>query len=179
MRVIQGDNVVGASTTYDLLLKSPYPLYEGDLLTLKVPEQAARDLASTFQFCKGSTEQSYLKESLMTNLIGINFLEIRIELKEGLTEIPIDAEFGVQIAMLENPESTKPSHPFHLLIKDSRENLVTTITEKPELLKDFVMHATVPAGLIFGLVNNDPKQALEPTLIQLRVDTRHVLPLHS
>ena len=122
-------------------------------------------MASTFEHCKGSTEQTYLKESLQTNLIGINFLMIRVELNDGLTSIPIGAEFGVQIAMLENPESTKPSEPFHVSITDKDDNLVVKITDKPDLLTDFVMHATEAAGLIFGLIDNDPKQALEPTLI--------------
>lgn len=179
VRVVQGDNVVGRLTTYDLLLQSPYPLYEGDLLTLKVPEMAAKDLASSFESCKGSTEQAYLAESLNTALISINSLMIRVQMVSGISEIPIGAEFGVQIAMLQNPESTRPSDPFHVLITDDQENLVVKLTEDEELLTDFVMHATVPNELIFGLVNNDPKQALEPTLIQLRLDTQHVLPLHS
>lgn len=95
VRVIQGDNIVGRLTTYDLLIKSQYPLYTGDLLTLMVPEQATKDLASTFEYCKGSTEQAYLTESLHTVLIGINNLMIRVQMHEGIDEIPIDAEFGV------------------------------------------------------------------------------------
>ena len=37
----------------------------------------------------------------------------------------------------------------------------------------------MPAPLVFGIVDNEGKHALEPTLIQLRVDTRHALPPHS
>ena len=53
-----------------------------------------------------------------------------------------------------------------MIIKDIEENEIVKITDDTELLQNnFVMHATTPAELIFGLVDNDPKQALEPTLI--------------
>ena len=61
--------------------------------------------------------------------MGINSLMIRVELEDGLFEIPIGAEFGVQIAMLHNPESTRPSDPFHVQITDRNEKLVVAITE--------------------------------------------------
>jgi len=41
LRVKQGGFIVGESTTYDILIKSAYPIYSGDLLTLEVPAQAA------------------------------------------------------------------------------------------------------------------------------------------
>ena len=62
VRLIQSETEVGKSTVYDVLVKSPYPLYSGDLLTLTTPEQIGATLASTFQGCKGSAEQLYLKE---------------------------------------------------------------------------------------------------------------------
>jgi len=104
---------------------------------------------------------------------------VRLELRDGIDSIPVGEEFGVQLSMLENPESTKPSTPFHVSITDERKYLVTTITEDQSLLKTFVMQATQPAQLIFGQVTNTPKQALEPTLIQMRLITRHTLPLQS
>ena len=55
------------------------------------------------------------------------------------------------------------------------------IVEDDQVLTDqnFIMEASVPAPLVFGIVDNEGKHALEPTLIQLRVDTRHALPPHS
>ena len=45
VRVLQSETEVGKETIYDILLKSPYPLYQGDLLNLDVPDQAAANLA--------------------------------------------------------------------------------------------------------------------------------------
>lgn len=56
MRVLQQNTVVGASTVYDFLIKSPYPQYSGDILTLTVPEQAATTLSQSFKECMGSAE---------------------------------------------------------------------------------------------------------------------------
>lgn len=145
VEVLQENLVVGALSKYDILMKSPYPLYNGDLLKLKVPEQAAVPLWRSFEQCKGSEKQTYLKESLNSSLLGLNFLTIRVELIEGVSEIPIGETFGVQISMLMNPESTKPSDPFSFTITDDRENLVVSITEDAAKLEAFVMHATKPA----------------------------------
>ena len=79
--------------------------------------------------------------------------------------MPIGAELGFKLKFLENPRSTRPSEPFHVIIKDFRESLIVEITEEPALLESFVMQATTPAELIYGMIDNDPKQALEPTLI--------------
>ena len=100
-------------------------------------------------------------------------------LRSGLSEIPAGAEFGIQIAMLHNPESTKPSEPFNVLITDERENLVTKLTDDADLLASFVMQATEPSDLVFGQVSNEPRQAKEPTFIQMQLVTKHVLPLNA
>lgn len=93
--------------------------------------------------------------------------------------MPIGAEIGFQLKFLENPGSTRPSEPFHVIVKDSWESLIVEITEEPALLDSFVMQATTPAELIYGMIDNDPKQALEPTLIQMQLITKHALPKHS
>ena len=54
VRLIQSETEVGKSAIYDFLIKSPYPLYAGDLLTLTAPMQASSRLASTFKACRGS-----------------------------------------------------------------------------------------------------------------------------
>ena len=62
MRLIQSETEVGKSTIYDILVKSPYPLYSGDFLTLTAPGQAGKNLAQTFRECTGSPEQAYLND---------------------------------------------------------------------------------------------------------------------
>jgi hypothetical protein len=63
-------------------------------------------------------------------LEGINDIRITLNLADGLTEIPIGAEFGFQLAFLENPESTRPSDPFRVQIVDFREDLVVISTQE-------------------------------------------------
>lgn len=98
---------------------------------------------------------------------------------DGLPEIPIGEEFGFQISFLENPESTRPSDSFTLSMTDYLEHKVTASTGDGAFLSEFVMHATSPDKLIFVEIENKPKYAKEPTLIQLRVLTKHILPVHS
>ena len=57
--------------------------------------------------------------------------------------------------------------------------MIVETTDDQDKLSNFVMISTSPAELIYGLVNNEPKQALEPTLIQMTLITRHALPVHS
>ena len=102
-----------------------------------------------------------------------------LDFKDGITEVPIDKEIGIRLEFLENPGSTKPSDPFQVVVRDLDEHLIVEITEEADLLTDFVMHATTPAKLTFGLIDNDPKQALEPTLIKMELYTKHELPMHS
>lgn len=59
-----------------------------------------------------------MSDKLNGVLLGLDSIEVRISLKDGVTEIPIGAEFGFQITSLENPESTRPSDPFHVVITD-------------------------------------------------------------
>ncbi len=117
----------------------------GDLVTVTVPEQAAVDLATSFSYCKGSSKQNYLAEALPVELQGLNGLLVTIILRDGVDEIPIGAEFGVELAMLHNPESTRPSAPFNIQITDDRKNLVTLLTDDADRLTDFVMWATQPS----------------------------------
>ena len=112
-------------------------------------------------------------------LVGLDGIKVTLDLKDGVTEVPIGQEIGIRLEFLENPGSTKPSDPFQVVVRDIDENLIVEITKEAELLKDFVMHATSPAELIFGLVDNEPKQALEPALIKMQLMTRHELPKHA
>ena len=81
---------------------------------------------------------------MQSTLLGLNQIEVRIELADGVTEIPIGAEFGIELGTLSNPESTRPSDSFYVKITDSRDNLVSIITQDEALLANFVMRATVP-----------------------------------
>ena len=56
VRVIQSDQEVGQTSTYDILVKSPYPVYSGDALFITVPEQASKTLGDSFRSCNGSSE---------------------------------------------------------------------------------------------------------------------------
>ena len=60
VRVVQESEFVGDEAVYDLLIKSPYVLYEGDLVYLKIPPEASRTLAYSFRTCEGSPLQSYI-----------------------------------------------------------------------------------------------------------------------
>ena len=92
-------------------------------------------------------------------------------MRDDRTEIPIGEEFGFNIANLINPQSTRPSEPFFVTISDSDERLIVELTQESALLEDFVMQATQPSSIIFAEVNTDIKQALEPTMIQMRIIT--------
>ena len=71
--VQQGDSVVGENSKYDVLVKSPYPLMVGDLLTFTVPDNASvKNLFQTYRGIRGSLEQSYLSEDLIAMLLGVN-----------------------------------------------------------------------------------------------------------
>ena len=94
VRLIQSESEVGKSTVYDFLIRSPYPLYAGDVLTLTAPEQSKSTLASTFRTCKGSDAQSYLREQLHSILIGIDGIKVTLDFEEGITEVPIGEEIG-------------------------------------------------------------------------------------
>ena len=147
--MLQSETEVGKETIYDILMKSPYPLYAGDLLNLDVPDQAAANLAQTFRQCIGSPAQTFLREEARVMLVGLNGITLTLDLADGLSEIPVGAEFGFQISFLKNPESTRPSDPFRVRITDDSESLIVGLTEEAASLERFVMHATTPARLFF------------------------------
>ena len=72
--------MVGASTVYDFLIKSPYPLYSGDVLTLTIPEEAGDNLSKTFKSIKGSEQQGYLRQGLYSTLIGVDGIAVTLNL---------------------------------------------------------------------------------------------------
>ena len=80
VRIIQDNDMVGASTVYDFLIKSPYPLYSGDVLTLTIPEEAGDNLSKTFKSIKGSEQQDYLRQGLYSTLIGVDGIAVTLNL---------------------------------------------------------------------------------------------------
>ena len=52
-----------------------------------------------------------------------------LDLKDGITEVPIGAEIGFRLEFLENPGSTKPSDPFQVVVRDFDEKLIVEITK--------------------------------------------------
>ena len=112
-------------------------------------------------------------------LIGLDGIQITLNLEPQYTQIPAQAQFGFKLSLLQNPESTKPSEPFYLNIKDYQSNLVTEITTKEDLLANFVMQSTQPAPLIFATVKNEPRFPRYDTLITLSTVIKHPLPANG
>ena len=48
VRVIQDSEYVGDQATYDIMIKSPYVLFDGDEVYLEIPEEASKTLAYSF-----------------------------------------------------------------------------------------------------------------------------------
>jgi hypothetical protein len=112
-------------------------------------------------------------------LYGI-LIDLNLSEDKKTTGIPAGEEFGFQLQFLSNPESTKPTDTFYVVIIDSERDLITKLDEDKTLYADtFVMHATQPASLILASVKNEPKLATKSTLVEMTITTSHLLPSNS
>ena len=99
VRIVQDDFEVGSISIYDIMVKSPYILYDYDQVFIEIPEQASQTLASSYEACLGSPLQSYVSASLNCRLQGLYGILIDINLNEDKksTGIPAGEEFGFQL----------------------------------------------------------------------------------
>ena len=63
-RVIHDSEYVGDLATYDILVTSPYVLYDGDEIFIQIPDEASKTLAYSYQSCQPSTHQDYIADGL-------------------------------------------------------------------------------------------------------------------
>jgi len=164
---------VGELTTYEFIIESPVPLYDGDVILLTAPFQGiSRELAYSFKECAGSPNQDYLTADLHCVRKGIDSLEITVSLNTEpivLNSIPANTPFGFTIKDLSNTQSTKPSEPFYIRIEDYDRYLVTTITPDNALLPGFVLSAQTPSNLLYAEVESTVTIPLEETIIQFTI----------
>jgi hypothetical protein len=59
---------VGSISVYDIMVKSPYILFDHDQVFIEIPQQASQTLATSYEACLGSPLQSYVSEDLNCRL---------------------------------------------------------------------------------------------------------------
>lgn len=159
-------------------MKSPIPLYNGDVLQLTEPQVGiSQNLSFNYASCSGIT---ILRPDIRCSLRGINTIEITIALPDSAgTKIPADTLFSFSIIQIQNPPSTKPSSNFGLTVFDNQGNLLAKLTDDQSHLSKFVLSATQPSSLLYASVVSESRVPKSPTLLKFMIITQHELPARS
>jgi len=163
MSVKQYSTVVGAKDKVSFSFTNPIPLKDGDIITITLPQAAAKNIANSFEACEGGLGNKFLTHKLECVLINLNKLQITVRIKqekaagrrlaEAKTEIPAGSVIAFDIKDLINPGSTKPSEHFIFEVTDKNGYTIMKSSDDPAKLKDMDLKTTGAAEMPFVVVD--------------------------